>query len=179
MSRLDNKNGRFNPVFEANEYDRAMLAVSGVWGDWCDYYRYREDASAEHSVYDEPTASGRWFAGPQRLPVIDVIREEGMPYNRDGGLFWTDTLYFKVPYASLTRAGLGEMDIDHGFYTRDRIVYDKRVFRLARIQVHGQIRQHDMTASITCNQLRPDELLLDQQFSAWHRKEYAEGLPLS
>lgn len=179
MSRMDNKQGRFSPDFEATEFNRAMLSVYGVWGDWCEYYRYHAEASAEHSIYDEPTAAGRWFKGPARLAVIDMIREEGMPYNKAPGMYWVDTAYFKVPFASLVRMGLNEMDIDHGAYVKDRIVYDNRVFRVSRIQVHGQIRQRDMTASITINQLKPDELLLDPQFSAWHNREHAQDLPKS
>jgi hypothetical protein len=177
MARLDHKLGRFSPEYEAREFGQAMLGTFGVWGDSCEYYRFSEASSAQHDVYDEPDAAGRWFLGPLRLPVIALVREEGMPYNQEGGMYWTDTAYFKIPYASLVRAGLWDLNADHGSYTRDRVVYDDRVFRVARIQVHGQIKRTDMTAVITVTQLKPADLATDSQFDRWWRREHAQGLP--
>lgn len=179
MSRLDHKLGRFSPAYEAREFGGAMLGHFQNWGDWCEYYRYQDDRSAEHDVYDEPTATGRWFRGPLRLPVMSMVREEGMPYNRDAGLYWTDTAFMTIPWAGLVRAGLWTMDVDHAAYVKDRVVYDDRVFRVSRIQIHGQIRRRDMTGVITANQMKPAELRTDAQFERWWDVEHAQGFPSS
>lgn len=177
MSRLDYKEGRWAPRYETTEADRALLGTQSVWGDWIDYYRFSSETSVTHGVYDEPVAGGRWFSGPIRLPVMHMVRDEGMPGPSPGGIYWTDTSFFAVPYAGLVRAGLGTIDTEHGDYVRDRVVYDDRVWRVSRIQVHGQLRRRDMTAVVTVTQLKSEDLTGDAQFSAWAGKENSIDLP--
>lgn len=180
MSRLDRKAGtRFTPAYEVRDFSDALLSYQGVNGDALDYYRFSRDASQQHPIYNEPAGAGRWFVGPQRIPVMNMVREEGMPNQMPGGLYWTDTAWFSVPYAGLVRAGMGRIDIEHGRYARDRVVYDDRVFRVSRIQVHGQVKRRDLMVVITVNQLKAEDLVGDAQFSAWHRTEHAVDLPES
>jgi len=178
LSRLDHKSGgRFTPRFETTEIDRAALGYQYTWGDYIDYYRYAPELSSAHEIYDEPAGEGRKFSGPHRIPVMSVNREEGMPDRLPGGLYWTDSLFFTVPYAGLVRAGMHDIDIAHGNYTRDRLIYDDRVFQVTRIQVHGQVNRRDMMVVITAVQLKPADLIGDEQFSAWWAGEAAVDVP--
>lgn len=178
MSRLDHKSsGRFTPRFETTELDRAAMGYERTWGDTVDYYRYAPELSAGHSVYDEPAGDGRKFSGPHKIPVMTVVRDEGMPEYLPGGMYWTDSLFFTIPYAELVRAGLGDIDIEHGNYTRDRLIYDDRVFRVVRIQVHGQVNRRDTMVVVTGIQLKPADLIGDVQFSAWWAGETSQDAP--
>ncbi|WP_188187620.1 hypothetical protein [Nonomuraea sp. SYSU D8015] len=177
MSRLDRKRGRFDHVYEGGLADDAMVDHQDVWGDWAEYYRYSRTESAYHPVYDEPSSGGRVFTGPIRIPVIRLIREEGNPDRMQGGLYWTDSLHVTVPVAGLELAGLAAMDVKHGQYVRDRLVYDDRVYRVTRISVLGQIRRHDLVAGIDAIQLKPEDLRGDAQFSKWYTTEAQPELP--
>lgn len=180
MSRLDRKaGGRFTPDYEVRDFGDALLSYQGVNGDFMEYYRFSRDATEHHPIYNEPTGNGRWFIGPQRVPVLNFVREEGMPNQMPGGMYWTDSAWFSVPFAGLVRAGMGRVDIEHGNYVRDRLVYDDRVFRVVRIQVHGQVQRRDLMVVITVNQLKSEDLVGDAQFSAWRRREHAIERPES
>jgi hypothetical protein len=177
MSRLDRKRGRFDAVYETGLAADAMLDHQDVYGDWADYYRYSREESTFHPIYDEPASGGRVFHGPIRVPVIRLIREEGNPDREPGGLYWTDSLHVTVPVAGLELAGLEAIDVKHGQYVRDRLVYDDRVYRVTRISVLGQIRRRDLVAGIDAIQLKPEDLVGDTQFAKWYSTEHQPELP--
>jgi hypothetical protein len=177
LSRLDRKRGRFGPSYEVWHASDAMLDYQDVYGDWAYYYRYDASQSVMHPVYDEPMSQGRIFVGPIRLPVIRLVRSEGAPDYRDGGLYWTDGLHLTIPVEGLERAQIAAIDVAHGRYVRDRVIYDDRVFRVSRISVLGQIRKQDLVAGVDLIQLKPEDLRGDQQFTAWHKLERSPYVP--
>jgi hypothetical protein len=58
-------------------------------------------------------------------------------------------------------------DIKTGNYLKDRVVYDRKVFRVVQISIRGQMQRRDIIVAISTTQVKPDELVMDAQFAAW------------
>ena len=167
MSRLDRKQGRFSPVFESYEIDAALGDHQSVYGQEIDYFRFSHELTQSHDIYDEGAGAGRVYFAPVKIPVLQVIREEGPATQEQGGLYWTDTIRVIAAFRQLINAGLTELDIQHGRYLKDRFVYDQRLFRVTAIRIMGQVRYRDVIVSIEGVQLKREDILNDPQFSAW------------
>lgn len=167
MSKLDYKRGRFNPDLETDEIFQAMRGWQSVDGDWVSYYRFDEAHSEIHPIYDEPTGDGlRWLA-PVRVESLHVTHVEGENRTSDRGFYYNDDLDVVVPFDLFIQAGMSKADIDTGTYLKDRVVYDRKVFRIKTIAIRGQIQQRDTITGISGTQLKPDELVWDPQFADW------------
>lgn len=70
-------------------------------------------------------------------------------------------------YADAVQAGLFWLDIDTAVFLNDRIVYDSKVFRVAAIEVLGQIQRRDIVVGIDATQIKPDQLVNDPQFKPY------------
>jgi len=167
VSRLDRKQGRFSPVFESYEIDAALGDHQSVYGQEINYFRFSHELTQSHDIYDEGAGAGRVYFAPVKIPVLQVIREEGPATQEQGGLYWTDTIRVIAAFRQLINAGLTELDIQHGRYLKDRFVYDQRLFRVTAIRIMGQVRYRDVIVSIEGVQLKREDILNDPQFSAW------------
>ncbi|MFD9947253.1 MULTISPECIES: hypothetical protein [Nonomuraea] len=167
MARLDFKKGRFDPAYESGEIDGALDGFQRIYGQDVDYYRFTRELSQFHDTYGESTGAGRVFAEPFPLRALSVVREEGSAEQRQAGLTWTDSLHLSAGFAQMQRAGFTRIDIEHGRYLRDRLVYDTRVFRVTSIRVLGQLRTRDVIVGIDAVQMKKEDLYGDPQFSNW------------
>lgn len=167
MSRIDYKRGRFNPDSETDAIFEAMKGWQSVDGDWVNYYRFDEAHSEIHPVYDEPTGNGLIYLPPVRVEALHVEHVEGGNENSDRGFYYNDDLDISVPFNLFIQAGMSMADINTGNYLKDRVVYDRKVFRIQTISIRGQMQQRDIVVGITGTQLKPDELVMDSQFAQW------------
>lgn len=164
MGRLDFESGRFDPNYETAEIGRALRGWSSEFGDRILYYRYWGEESQVHGIWEEASGRGRVWHPPSEVETLHVTRLEGSPEERAQGLYYNDTIYLTASYEQLKRLGMTELDLMHQSYLRDRMVYDYRVFKVTRLQVMGQIQQRDVVVAIEGTQVKPDEMLNDEQF---------------
>lgn len=167
MSKLDYKRGRWNPDSETDAIFDAMRGWQSVDGDWVSYYRFDAAHSDIHPIYDEPTGDGLRWLEPVRIESMHVEHVEGSNENSDRGFYYNDDLDVTVPFDLFIQAGMGMADINTGNYLKDRVVYDRKVFRIKTISIRGQMQQRDIIVGIEGTQLKPDELVWDPQFSDW------------
>ena len=167
MSRLDYKRGRFSPDSETNEIEAGLRGYQDNFGDLIDYFRFMREASVMHPIYDEGTAVGRVYNGPIALPVLQVVHEEAGNEDTDTGFYFSDDLHVTISFEAFKRAGFPHPDLATSDYLRDRIVYDKKVFRVMKISVLGQIQRRDLIVSIEATQVKGDELVNDQQWAKY------------
>jgi hypothetical protein len=167
MSRMDYKRGRFNPDFETDQIFEGMRGWQSIDGDWVNYYRFDEAQSEIHPIYDEPTGDGLKWIAPVRVEALHVTHVEGGNEDSDRGFYYNDDLDVVVPFDLFIQAGMEMADINTGNYLKDRIVYDRKVFRIKTIAIRGQMQQRDIIVGITGTQLKPDELVWDTQFADW------------
>ena len=167
MSKLDYKRGRWNPDSETDEIFQAIRGWQSIDGDWVNYFRFDEAHSQIHPIYDEPTGSGLLWLVPVRVEALHVEHVEGSNENGDRGFYYNDDLDVTVPFDLFIQAGMSMADINTGNYLKDRVVYDRKVFRIKTIAIRGQMQQRDIIVGIEGTQLKPDELVWDGQFSDW------------
>lgn len=167
MPKLDWKAGRFNPDQETDRIFQAMRGWQAVDGDWVSYYHFNEALSSIDDVYDEPFGDGLVWFPPVRVQALHVEHVEGSNENGDRGFYFNDDLDIIVPFDLFTQAGMTLADINTGSYLKDRVVYDRKVFRITQISIRGQMQERDIIVGISGTQLKPDELVWDQQFADW------------
>lgn len=167
MSRLDYKRGRFNPDYETDKILGAMAGWQAVDGDWADYYRFDPVNSQIDDVYDEPTGNGLTYLKPVRIQAMHVEHVEGANEDSENGFYYNDDAALIVAFDRVLQAGMDYADIMTGNYLKDRLVYDRKVFRVRQISIRGQMQRRDIVVAISTTQVKPDELVWDVQFSNW------------
>ncbi|MBD0734059.1 hypothetical protein [Streptomyces sp. CBMA29] len=152
---------------------RALRGYQRQVGDSMTYWRFAYNESEMDDVYDEAAGTGRAYYGPWQIPVIHVNHGEAGDTNpRDSGLYVRDTLFIIAEFNQISRAGLTDADIKHATYQRDRVAYNNSLFAVTHMDIQGQIRRRDIIVSLTCEQLRDDELVDDPQFEAYVTTDY-------
>lgn len=170
MSRVDYKRGRFNPDYETDQMFAGMRGWQSVDGDWVAYYRFDEAHSEIHPIYDEPYGAGLFWLSSVRIEALHATHVRGGNEDSDRGFYTNDDLDVVVPFDLFIQAGMSKADIDTDNYLKDRIVYDRKVFRIKTISIRGQMQQRDIIVGITGTQLKPDELV-------WDRTSFADWAP--
>ena len=166
-SRLDHKRGRFNADFETDKILGAMAGWQSVDGDWADYYRFDSAKSLMDDVYDEPTGNGLVYAPPVRLQCMHIEHVEGANEDSENGFYYNDDAALILAFDKMLQAGMDYADIMTGNYLKDRVVYDRKVFRVRQISVRGQMQRRDIVVAISTTQVKPDEMVWDAQFAEW------------
>lgn len=167
MSRIDRKRGRLNNDQATQRMLQAMRGYAINNGDWLTYYRYDGASTQVHPVWDEPVNGGLKFLPPVRLECLHVTHVEGGNENGDRGFYYNDDLDATIAFDLFLQAGMSMADIQTGNYIKDRVLYDRKLFRVTQLAVQGQIQQRDVIIGLSATQLKPDELVLDTQFAAW------------
>jgi hypothetical protein len=168
MSKLDWKRGKFNSDFETSKVLVGLEGWRTVYGDTLQYYRFDADNSVTDPIYDEASATGgRAYLPVINLPVLHVIHVDGENEYGQYGLYYNDTLDATISFAAFTGAGMRLSDIENGLYLNDRVVYDRKVFRVYQLLIRGQIQQRDIIIALHGTQMKPDELIDDPQFAQY------------
>jgi hypothetical protein len=136
-------------------------------GDFLRYFRYDSGASQIDPVYDEATGTGRVYYPLIVVPCQHVIHVEGENEYGEYGMYYNDSLAATISFAAFTGVGLHLADIETGNYLDDRVLYDRKIFRVVQLLVRGQIQQRDIIIALQATQLKPDELVDDPQFAEW------------
>lgn len=167
MSRMDYKRGRFNPDYETDKILGALAGWQVVDGDWADYFRFDPTRSEIDEVYDEPTGNGLVYFPPVRIEALHVEHVEGANEDSENGFYFNDDAALIVAFDKVLQAGMDYADIMTGNYLKDRMVYDRKVFRIRQISIRGQMQRRDIIVAISATQVKPDELVWDVQFKDW------------
>ena len=168
MTKIDWKRSqRFNPDSETDKILAAMEGWQSSFGDQLAYYKYNDALTETDPVYDEAVGNGLMFDPPVMLPCMHVDHIEGANENAEYGFYYNDDLGAAIPFDKFIQVGLSLADIATGNYLKDRIVYDRKPFRVTQLSIRGQIQQRDIIIGLSATQLKPDELVNDVQFSQW------------
>lgn len=168
MSRLDFKHSlRFNSDTETNRIFKAMEGWRRSYGDVLRYYKFNAAASQMDPVYDEAVGAGRQYYPPVSVPCQHVIHPQGENEYGEYGMYYNDQMIATISFAAFTGVGFTYADIATGTYLNDRVLYDRKVFRVVRLLTKGQIQQRDVIIEMTCSQMKPDELVDDPEFAEW------------
>jgi hypothetical protein len=170
MSRLDAKSkGRFNTDYETGKVLDVLTDYGEGHGDWLDYYRLDEENSEYDEIFDEPVGAGRVFTLTQ-MPAIHVHLIYGANQYGDFGMYYNDEIAASISFRMFEQAGMTEADIRDGKYERDRVVYKNKVFRITILDIQGQIQRREIVVGLEGSQLKPDELVGDQQFARFSQR---------
>jgi hypothetical protein len=167
VGRLDYKRGRFNPDYETDKILGALEGWQSVDGDWADYFRFDPVRSEIDEVYDEPTGNGLVYLPPVRIQAMHVEHVEGSNEDSENGFYYNDDAALIVAFDKVLQAGMDYSDIMTGNYLKDRVVYDRKVFRVRQISIRGQMQRRDIIVAISATQVKPDEMVWDTQFADW------------
>lgn len=166
MSRLDWKKGRFSPDLETDKLLSGLRGWRDVNGDWLNYFRYDNNATTRN-FYGESTGSGRKYLPPVRVPCIHVTYMPGANDNAEYGFYTNADLNAVVAFDLFVQMGMTLAYIDTQAYLKDRVVYDRKVFRITQLAVRGKIQERPTMVGLTATQCKPDELVDDAQFAQW------------
>jgi hypothetical protein len=168
MAKLDWKRGRFNSDWETGKIFHGLEGWRTVYGDVLTYYRFNSAASVTDPVYDEASVTGgRSYFPPVTVPTLHTIHVEGDNEYGQYGLYYNDSLEATISFEAFTGVGMRMADIENGTYLNDRVLYDRKIFRISQLLVRGQIQQRDIIIALRGSQMKPDELVDDPQFAAW------------
>lgn len=118
-------------------------------------------------IYDEPVGQGLVYNPPVRIQAQHVEHVEGANENSENGFYYNDDAALIVSFDKVLQAGMDYEDIQTGNYLKDRVVYDRKVFRVVQISIRGQMQRRDIIVAIATTQVKPDELVMDTQFADW------------
>lgn len=167
MSRIDHKRGRLNADQATDKMFQAMRGYAENNGDWISYYRFDEAATVTDPVYDEAVGQGMIFLPPVRVECLHVTHIDGGNENGDMGFYYNDDLVASIAFDLFVQAGMTMADIETGNYIKDRVLYDRKLFRVKTLSNEGQIQQRDIVIGLEATQIKPDELVNDVMFAAW------------
>lgn len=167
MARVDHKRGRLNTDQATDKILSAMRGYAENQGDWLTYYRFDELHTVVDDVYDEAIGDGLLFLPPVRMQCLHVTHVEGGNENSDRGFYYNDDLDARIGFDLFLQAGMTMADIATGDYLKDRVLYDRKLFRVTQLAVEGQVQERDLIVGLSATQLKPDELVNDVQFAAW------------
>lgn len=168
MGRADFKRGRFGIGLETRSIEQGLRGWQALTGDLVDYWRFVRQEATTDPVYDEGSGAGKVYSGPIALPCLHVVHLQGGDMaGGTVGFYSSDTLTVTVAFRQFQRTGMYLADVRDEMYLRDRMTYDRKVFRLTRITALGQIQRADLILQIEGAQVNADELVDDAQFGAW------------
>lgn len=167
MARSDAKKGRFNADSETKRIFHGISGYERNYGDYLTYFRFNAGLSETDPIYNEATVGGRVYNGPYRVPATHVTHVEGQNEYGDKGFYYSDSLTAQISFNDFIACGMTYADIETGNYLNDRVIYDRKLFRITDLSIRGQIQERDIMVGLDAQQLKPDEVVDDPQFAAY------------
>src|ERR1017187_590110 len=131
MARLDRKRGSpFGSDAETNRVFSGMEGWRDVYGDWLNYFRYNPALTQIDPIYDEAIGQGRVYFPPIRVPCLHVTHVQGANEYGDIGFYNNDSLSMTASFDQFSSVGMQWSDIETTNYLKDRIVYNRQVYRV-------------------------------------------------
>lgn len=144
-----------------------MKGWQSSFGDWMGYYRWNPELTIMDPVYDEAVGDGLIYYPALNLPCMHVTHVEGGNEYGEYGFYYNDDLDAIIPFDQFIQCGMSLADIATGNYLKDRVFYDRKLFRVTNLSIRGQIQERDIVIALTATQLKPDELVNDVMFAEW------------
>lgn len=166
--------GRFNIDYEAKSMYEGIgeelggtIGVEVDWLRWQEYYLDDNYATIVDDIYDvssQNTAEGRRWMLPFKMPVIMAQFVRGTNIMNERGFYVADTLRLVINAGDIERL-LPTVLTDSNQHIRDRIIYRGEVFIPTRVLPRGHFGYRWAVVTIDCNQVNPEELVNDPQFT--------------
>lgn len=168
--------GRFNIDYEAKSMYEGIAEDLGEpvgqevdWFRWQDYWLEENYGEVVDDVYDTSSsiqAKGRRWMLPFKMPTVmaQLIRSSNVMNER--GFYVTDTLRLVLNVGDVQRL-VPEMITNPSKHIKDRIIYRGQVFIPTRVLPRGSFGNRWAVVTIDCNQVNPEELVNDPQFSKY------------
>jgi hypothetical protein len=168
MARIDWKHSqRYNADSLTKGILTAMKGWQSTYGDTLTYFRWDPAATVMDDVYDEAIGNGLIYTSQFQLPAQHVSHVEGGNENGEYGFYYNDDLDAQIAFDRFIQCGMSMVDIMTGNYLKDRVYYDRKIFRVTHLAVEGQIQERDIIIGMTATQMKPDELVNDVFFAEW------------
>jgi hypothetical protein len=158
-------------------YEGIAEDLGGTVGQEVDWFQWSATYLADNfnlvvdDIYDVSNAgftdgvgNGRRWALPFKLPVVmaQLIRSTNIMNER--GYYVTDTLRLVLNVGDVQRLVPGMLS-DPSSHIKDRIIYRGEVFTPTRVLPRGAFGYRFAVVTIDCNQVNPEELVNDPQFT--------------
>lgn len=167
MGRMDFKKGRWSADQETDRLFKGLRGWREVNGDYLDYFRYDWENTRVDDVYGEAYGDGKLYKHPVRVPCLHVTHLEGGNAGNDFGFYQNDDLDATIAFDLFIQMGMTYADIETQKYLKDRVRYERKIFRVTSLAIRGQIQRRDTIVGLTATQCKPDELVDDAQFKQW------------
>jgi hypothetical protein len=160
--------GRFQVPYERESILNGInTEITHHIGQTVDWWIYDPTTTAVDNIYDTGSvAAGKHWEAPFTLPCVNASLYQGITVQSDRGFYNTDLL----------RLTLNALDVERYFpsfsynsdhHLKDRVVFRGTVFRPKQIYLKGQITDEYTIFSVDLLQINPEELINDQQFTAY------------
>lgn len=167
-------NSRFDMDYEAGSiYEGIAEDLGGTVGVEVDWMRwsntYLEDNfnSVVDDTYDVSSSvvgQGRRWALPFKMPAVMAQFIRGTNIMNERGFYVADTLRLVLNVGDVQRM-VPSILTDSNNHIKDRIIYRGQVFVPTRVLPRGAFGYRWAVVTIDCNQVNPEELVNDPQFT--------------
>lgn len=170
------RSSRFGMDYEAKSIYEGMaeelggtVGVDVDWFRWQEYYLDDNYTDIVDDIYDvsssEPGKGRRWML-PFKMPAIMAQFIRGSNIMNERGFYVADTLRLVLNVGDVQRLVPG-LITDSNTHIKDRIIYRGEVFTPTRVLPRGAFGYKFAVVTIDCNQVNPEELVNDPQFTKY------------
>lgn len=170
------RNSRFGMDYEAKSMYEGMaeelggtVGVDIDWFRWQEYYLNENYTSVVDDIYDVSSSvagQGRRWMLPFKMPAIMAQFIRGTNIMNERGFYVADTLRLVLNVGDVQRL-LPDMITNSNGHIKDRIIYRGEVFTPTRVLPRGAFGYQFSVVTIDCNQVNPEELVNDPQFTRY------------
>jgi hypothetical protein len=173
--------GRFNIDYESKSMYEGIAEELGQtvgqevdWWQWSEVYLEENYSLVVDDIYDVSNSGvtdagvkkGRRWTKPFKLPVIMAQLMRSTNVMNERGYYVSDTLRLVVNVGEIQRL-IPDVLANPSDHIKDRIVYRGEVFVPTRVLPRGIFANNYAVVTIDCNQVNPEELVNDPQFSTF------------
>jgi hypothetical protein len=128
------------------------------------WYRYDANGTDTDDIYD---VGGRHYTGPLVIPTVSAVVVQGMTVQNDRGFYNSDTLRATINIRDIDAQLEDSLSESLNEYLLDRIVYRDEVFTITKLYPRGLIKDKYTMLTLDANQVNPEQLVNDPQFSQY------------
>ena len=170
------RNSRFGMDYEAKSmYEGIAEEIGGTvgqevdWFRWQDYYLEQNFDTVVDEIYDVSSnvvGQGKRWMLPFKMPTIMAQWVRGTNVMNERGFYVTDTLRLVMNVGDVERL-LPSLITDSNNHIKDRVLYRGEVFVPTRILPRGSFGFRWTVVTVDLNQVNPEELVNDPQFTRY------------
>ena len=170
------RSSRFGMEYEAASiYEGIAEELGGTvgvdvdWFRWSDEYVETNYATVVDEIYDVSSSvagNGRRWRLPFKMPVVMAQFVRGTNVMNERGFYVTDTLRLVINVGDVQRL-MPDLITNANNHIKDRILYRGEVFVPTRVLPRGSFGYKWAVVTVDCNQVNPEELINDPQFTTY------------